>query len=70
MYSQYFRVRIEEHVTMSHVKFPVNLKINSLHTFNLHDKNSNLFCMINTIFTEVSYDFFFNSTSSNEENND
>lgn len=55
---------------MSHVKLPVNLKINSLHTFNLHDKNSNLFCMINTIFTEVSYDFFFNSTSSNEENND
>lgn len=57
MYSQYFRVRTEEHVTMSYVKFTVNLQINSLHTFNMQDKNSDLFCMNNPIFTEVSYDF-------------
>lgn len=42
---------------MSHDKFTVNLEINSLHTFNMPDKNSNIFCMINPIFTEVSYDF-------------
>lgn len=42
---------------MSHVKFTVNLEINSLHTFNMPDKNNNLFCMINPIFTELSYDF-------------
>lgn len=57
MYSQYFGVRTEEHITMSHVKFTVNLEINSLHTFNMPDKNNNLFCMINPIFTELSYDF-------------
>lgn len=42
---------------MSYDKFTANLVINSLHIFNMHDKNSNLFCIINPIFTEVSYDF-------------
>lgn len=57
MYSQYFRVRTEEHITISYVKFTINLEIDSLHTFNMHDKNSNFFCVINLIFTEVSCDF-------------
>jgi len=54
MYFKYFGVRTEEHVTTSYVKLTVNLEINSLHAFNMHDKNSNFFCMIHPIFTEVS----------------
>lgn len=42
---------------MFYVKLTVNLEINSLHAFNMHDKN--IFCMIHPIFTEVSYDLSF-----------
>lgn len=42
---------------MSYVKLTLNLEINSLHAFSMHDQNSNFFCMIHPIFTEVSYDF-------------
>lgn len=42
---------------MSYVKFTINLEIDSLYTFNMHDKNSNFFCIINPIFTEVNCDF-------------
>lgn len=59
MHFKYFGVRTEEHVTVSYVKLTANLEINSLHAFNMHDKNSNIFCMIHPIFTEVSYDLFF-----------
>lgn len=57
MYAKYCGVRTKEHVTMSYVKLTVNLEINILHESNMHDKNSNFFCMIHPIFAEVSYDF-------------
>uniref|UniRef100_A0A672TRZ1 Metalloendopeptidase n=1 Tax=Strigops habroptila TaxID=2489341 RepID=A0A672TRZ1_STRHB len=40
MYSKYFGVRT---VTISYVKLTVNLEINILHEFNIHDKNSTVY---------------------------